>query len=101
MQIAEQQIAKMERVLKPKHIKKPGQYMMVMTVQPKDENRKTVVNGQSKITAFIGGMCPRCSKEIFGDIDIDAENSYLVCPNEDCALEFKIGANKASIEAKI
>lgn len=99
MQVESQQIAKMERVLKPKQLKKPGQYVMVMTVQPKDENRKTVIKEESKITAFIGGLCPRCSKEIFGDIDLDSDGA-LVCPNEECSLQFKIGANKASIEVK-
>ena len=100
MQIESQQIAKMERVLKEKQVKKPGQYVMIMSVLPKDEKAKTVIKDQSKITAFIGGLCPKCSFEIFGDVDIGNENAYLVCPNAECSLEFFIGANGASLEAK-
>ena len=100
MQITETKVAPMERVMKMKHAKKPGQYYMIMTVMPKDEKLKTIIKGQEKIVAFVGGLCPSCGKEIFGDVEIGLDNASLVCPNEECKLEFKMGSNNASLEVK-
>lgn len=98
MQVTEKIEGKFERVLKMKHVKKPGQYVMIFSEVPKDENFKTVRKGQSKTLAFVGGLCPKCGKEIFGDIEIGLEKAYLTCPNPECAVEFKLGSNNASLE---
>jgi hypothetical protein len=98
MQVTEKVVGKFERVLKMKQAKKPGQYIMIFSEVPRDERLKTNVKGQTKVIAFIGGLCPVCGKEIFGDIEIGLETAYLACPNPDCAVEFKLGSNNASLE---
>lgn len=90
---------KLNRVMREKHIKEPGDYVIILQTVPKDEKFRTVRKDSCKTIAYVGGMCPKCKQAMYGQLDdIDDASAVLTCPNDECKLQFKIGDNKASIQ---
>ena len=88
---------KLERVLKQKQVKKPGQYTTIITTVSRNENVRTVYKDSSKVVVFVGGLCPKCTKEFFGDLEAGIEGT-INCPNEECAQGFKLNQSSLSLE---
>jgi hypothetical protein len=77
----------LERKMKIKEVKKPGQYFLERHVVDKNNN-KTVTKANEKLLIFMTGRCPSCNNLFFSDYDPTIESKKLDCSNKECSIKF-------------
>ena len=100
----------MERVLKWKEIKKPGQYFIDRYLTDSNDNpRATITRQNRKLHIAVVGKCPTCGESLFGDFDYnkkengeyDTEKDNIIdCPKNECEAQLLFKDHQLTYKGK-